>query len=154
MTDQSPTAAFTASSFLDGANADYVDQLAARHAQDPNSVDPQWAEFFRALGDSELDLRDNRVISGVEMKKLCTTLADMDEAFGSQAAGTTAPRPIELPAGTQIQVRLDHEVSSRTARMVWAKWSAPPSARSSRPKRCSGSAGPHWPLWSRACWWR
>jgi 2-oxoglutarate dehydrogenase E1 component len=29
MTDQSPTAAFTASSFLDGANADYVKQLAA-----------------------------------------------------------------------------------------------------------------------------
>jgi 2-oxoglutarate dehydrogenase E1 component len=57
MTDQTPTAAFTASSFLDGANADYVDQLAARHAQDPNSVDPQWAEFFRALGDSELDAK-------------------------------------------------------------------------------------------------
>jgi 2-oxoglutarate dehydrogenase E1 component len=57
MTDQSPTAAFTASSFLDGANADYVDQLAARHAQDPNSVDPGWAEFFRALGDSELDAK-------------------------------------------------------------------------------------------------
>ncbi|MGL4234600.1 2-oxoglutarate dehydrogenase E1 component [Tabrizicola sp.] len=62
MTDQSPTAAFTASSFLDGANADYVDQLAARHAADPNSVDPQWAEFFRALGDSELDAR--RAASG------------------------------------------------------------------------------------------
>jgi 2-oxoglutarate dehydrogenase E1 component len=57
MTDQSPTAAFAASSFLDGANADYVDQLAARHAQDPNSVDPGWAEFFRALGDSESDTR-------------------------------------------------------------------------------------------------
>jgi 2-oxoglutarate dehydrogenase E1 component len=57
MTDQSPTAAFTASSFLDGANADYVDQLAARHAADPNSVDPQWAEFFRALGDSEVDTK-------------------------------------------------------------------------------------------------
>ena len=57
MTDQSPTAAFTASSFLDGANADYVDQLAARHAADPASVDPQWAEFFRALGDSELDAK-------------------------------------------------------------------------------------------------
>ncbi len=62
MTDQSPTAAFTASSFLDGANADYVDQLAARHAQDPDSVDPQWAEFFRALGDSEQDAR--RAASG------------------------------------------------------------------------------------------
>ena len=62
MTDQTPTAAFTASSFLDGANADYVDQLAARHATDPTSVDPQWAEFFRALGDSELDAR--RAASG------------------------------------------------------------------------------------------
>ena len=28
MTDQSPTAAFNASSFMDGANADYIDQLA------------------------------------------------------------------------------------------------------------------------------
>jgi 2-oxoglutarate dehydrogenase E1 component len=57
MTDQSPTAAFTASSFLDGANADYVDQLQARYAADPNSVDAQWAEFFRALGDSERDAK-------------------------------------------------------------------------------------------------
>ena len=57
MTDQSPTAAFTASSFLDGANADYVDQLQARYASDPNSVDAAWAEFFRALGDSELDAK-------------------------------------------------------------------------------------------------
>ncbi|MDP3261863.1 MAG: 2-oxoglutarate dehydrogenase E1 component [Tabrizicola sp.] len=57
MTDQSPTAAFTASSFLDGANADYVDQLQARYASDPASVDAQWAEFFRALGDSEIDAK-------------------------------------------------------------------------------------------------
>jgi 2-oxoglutarate dehydrogenase E1 component len=62
MTEQSPTSAFTTSSFLDGANADYVDQLAARHAADPSSVDPQWAEFFRALGDSELDAK--RAASG------------------------------------------------------------------------------------------
>ncbi|MBP9183377.1 MAG: hypothetical protein KBF78_09615, partial [Fuscovulum sp.] len=39
MTEHSPTAQFTASSFLDGANADYVDQLQARYAADPNSVD-------------------------------------------------------------------------------------------------------------------
>ena len=62
MTDQSPTAQFHASSFLDGANADYVDQLAARHAADPNSVDPAWAEFFRDLGDSEVDAK--RAASG------------------------------------------------------------------------------------------
>ena len=57
MTDQSANTQFHASSFLDGANAEYVDQLAARHAQDPNSVDAQWAEFFRALGDSEIDTK-------------------------------------------------------------------------------------------------
>ncbi|NUB44363.1 2-oxoglutarate dehydrogenase E1 component [Fertoebacter nigrum] len=57
MTEQSPTAAFTASGFMDGGNADYIDQLQARYAADPASVDAGWAEFFRALGDSELDAK-------------------------------------------------------------------------------------------------
>jgi 2-oxoglutarate dehydrogenase E1 component len=57
MTDHSPNAQFHASSFLNGANADYVDQLQARHAADPASVDPHWAEFFRAMGDSEMDAK-------------------------------------------------------------------------------------------------
>ena len=57
MTDHSPTAAFNASSFLDGANAGYIDRLAARHAADPASVDADWAAFFRALGDTETDAR-------------------------------------------------------------------------------------------------
>ena len=57
MTEQSPTEQFHASSFLQGQNADYIDQLAARYATDPASVDGQWAEFFRALGDSELDAK-------------------------------------------------------------------------------------------------
>ena len=35
MTEQSPTAAFTASSFLDETNTDYVDQLAALVVQSP-----------------------------------------------------------------------------------------------------------------------
>ncbi|MFM2351309.1 MAG: 2-oxoglutarate dehydrogenase component [Pseudomonadota bacterium] len=55
MTEQTPNAAFHASSFLQGANADYVDQLAARYATDPALVDGQWAEFFRLLGDSGLE---------------------------------------------------------------------------------------------------
>jgi 2-oxoglutarate dehydrogenase E1 component len=55
MTDQSPSA--QNATFLDGANADYIDQLAARHAADPASVDGDWQAFFRALGDSELDAK-------------------------------------------------------------------------------------------------
>ena len=57
MTEQTPNSQFHASSFLNGANADYVDQLAARHAADPSSVDAGWAEFFRALGDSEIEAK-------------------------------------------------------------------------------------------------
>jgi 2-oxoglutarate dehydrogenase E1 component len=57
MTEQSPNDQFKASSFLQGANADYIDQLHARYASDPGSVDAGWAEFFRALGDSEQDAR-------------------------------------------------------------------------------------------------
>ena len=55
MTDHSPTP-FNATA-LDGANADYIDQLAAKYAADPASVDAGWAEFFRAMGDSELDAK-------------------------------------------------------------------------------------------------
>ncbi len=55
MTEQSPNSQFRAGSFLDGANADYIDQLQARYAADPASVDAQWADFFASLGESEID---------------------------------------------------------------------------------------------------
>ncbi len=57
MTDQSPNDVFHASSFLQGANADYIADLEARYAADPASVDAQWAEFFAALGDSEMEAK-------------------------------------------------------------------------------------------------
>ncbi|HEX9858274.1 MAG TPA: 2-oxoglutarate dehydrogenase E1 component [Paracoccaceae bacterium] len=57
MTEHSPNDQYHASSFLQGHNADYIDQLAARHAADPASVDAGWAEFFAALGDNELDAK-------------------------------------------------------------------------------------------------
>ena len=43
MNDQSPNGQFHASSFLQGHNAQYVEQLYARYASDPGSVDPSWA---------------------------------------------------------------------------------------------------------------
>ncbi|MEO1550358.1 MAG: 2-oxoglutarate dehydrogenase E1 component [Pseudomonadota bacterium] len=58
MTEQSPNDQFHASSFLQGHNAEYVDQLYARYAQDPASVDASWAEYFRSLGDDERDVRN------------------------------------------------------------------------------------------------
>jgi 2-oxoglutarate dehydrogenase E1 component len=57
MTEQSPTDQFNATGFLDGANADYIDQLQARYAADPSAVDAEWAAFFKSLGESELDAK-------------------------------------------------------------------------------------------------
>jgi 2-oxoglutarate dehydrogenase E1 component len=55
MTDQPSNDIFRASSFLQGHNAEYIEQLHARYARDPEAVDESWREFFRQLGDSEAD---------------------------------------------------------------------------------------------------
>ena len=57
MTDQSPNDIFKASSFLQGHNAEYIEQLYARYANDPNAVDDAWQAFFKELGDSEIDAK-------------------------------------------------------------------------------------------------
>ena len=53
MTEHSPNEQFRAQSFMDGANAAYIDGLAARHAADEGAVDAEWAAFFKGLGDSD-----------------------------------------------------------------------------------------------------
>ena len=57
MTDQSPNDIFHASSFMQGHNAVYLEQMYARYANDPNAVDEAWQDFFRQLGDAELDVK-------------------------------------------------------------------------------------------------
>ncbi len=55
MTDQSPNDQFHASSFMQGHNAAYLEQLYAQYARDPNAVDEAWRAFFATLGDSAQD---------------------------------------------------------------------------------------------------
>ncbi|MFP4571105.1 2-oxoglutarate dehydrogenase E1 component [Rhodosalinus sp.] len=57
MTEQSPNDIFKASSFMQGHNAEYLEQLYARYAADPSAVDEAWAAFFRELGDPEQEVR-------------------------------------------------------------------------------------------------
>ncbi len=57
MTDQSPNDIFHASSFMQGHNAEYLEQLYARYASDPNAVDEVWQDFFKQLGDADLDVK-------------------------------------------------------------------------------------------------
>ena len=57
MTDQSPNDLFHASSFMQGHNAEYLEQLYARYANDPNAVDEAWQAFFSQLGDGDQDVK-------------------------------------------------------------------------------------------------
>src|SRR5690606_29576448 len=50
---------FSLTSFLYGGNADYLAQLQAAYEADPQSVDPEWQDFFDALKDDAIDVRKN-----------------------------------------------------------------------------------------------
>ena len=56
MTEQSQNTVFHSSSFLQGQNAEFIEQLHARYADDPASVDASWQAFFRGLDDAASDV--------------------------------------------------------------------------------------------------
>src|SRR5262245_16653349 len=59
MSRQDANAAFALSSFLQGTNASYIDDIYARYEKDPGSVDPEWQEFFKSLKDQPADVLKN-----------------------------------------------------------------------------------------------
>ena len=52
MTEHVPNSAFHASSFMQGHNAEYLEQLYARYTRNPDAVDAAWVEFFKTMGDT------------------------------------------------------------------------------------------------------
>ena len=58
MSRQDANAAFALSSFLQGTNATYIDDIYARYEQ-TRSVDAEWQEFFKSLKDAPADVRKN-----------------------------------------------------------------------------------------------
>ena len=57
MTDHPQNDQFHASSFMQGHNAEYLEQMYARYANDPAAVDEAWAAFFKAMGDDEVSVK-------------------------------------------------------------------------------------------------
>ena len=57
MTDHPANDQFHASSFMQGHNAEYLEQMYARYANDPGAVDEAWAAFFKAMGDDEVAVK-------------------------------------------------------------------------------------------------
>src|SRR6266576_1584227 len=77
MSRQDANAAFALSSFLQGANALYIDDIYARYEKDPASVDPEWQEFFRSLKDQPADILKNA--AGPSWRRDSWPLAPRDE---------------------------------------------------------------------------
>ena len=57
MARQDLNEALAQTSFLSGGNAAYIEDLYARYARDPDSVDAEWQAFFSALND------DGRIVT-------------------------------------------------------------------------------------------
>jgi 2-oxoglutarate dehydrogenase E1 component len=57
MARQEANEQFQITSFLDGANAAYIEQLYARYEEDPSSVSPEWQSFFKGLSDNPEDVK-------------------------------------------------------------------------------------------------
>ena len=67
MARQDANEQFQLTSFLDGQNAAYIEQLYAKYETDPNSVPAEWREFFAALADSPADVK--KAAEGASWKK-------------------------------------------------------------------------------------
>ena len=50
---------FIDTDFLDGASAVYLEQMQARYAEDPGSVDPSFQDYFEQLGDDKQTAKSN-----------------------------------------------------------------------------------------------
>src|SRR5712672_629254 len=119
MSRQDANAAFALSSFLQGTNAAYIDDLYARYEQDPGSVDAEWQEFFKSLKDTPADVRKNA--EGASWGRDNWPLAPRDEltsaldgnwvtvekAVGTKLAAKAQARGAEISAADVHQATRD-----------------------------------------------
>ena len=118
MSRQDANAAFALSSFLQGANATYIDDLYAQFEADPSSVDAEWQEFFKSLKDSSTDVQKNAAGPSWEKSNwpvsptddlthaLDGNWAKVEKAVGAKLAAK-AEKGEKVPVGDLIQATRD-----------------------------------------------
>ncbi|MBR0755136.1 2-oxoglutarate dehydrogenase E1 component [Bradyrhizobium jicamae] len=119
MSRQDANAAFALSSFLQGTNAAYIDDLYARYEQDPASVDAEWQEFFKSLKDAPADVqknaegaswsRDNWPLTPRDdlTSALDGNWAQVEKAVGAKLAAKAQAKGAELSAADVNQATRD-----------------------------------------------
>ena len=110
MSRQDANAAFALSSFLQGTNAAYIDDLYARYEQNPASVDTEWQEFFKSLKDAPADVlknaegpswgRDNWPLTPRDelTSALDGNWAQVEKAVGTKIASKAQAKGVEVSA--------------------------------------------------------
>ena len=99
MTDQSANDQFHASSFMQGHNAAYLEQLYAQYAQGPNAVDEAWRDFFAALGDTPADARAEA--QGPSWARADWPPMPADEMTGALTGEWATPSDLEAKAAAK-----------------------------------------------------
>src|ERR1700741_4657753 len=119
MSRQDANAAFALSSFLQGTNATYIDDIYARYEQDPASVNPEWQEFFKSLKDAPADVirsvegpswgRDNWPLTPRDelTNALDGNWTTVEKAIGDKVAAKAKAKGAEITAAELHQATRD-----------------------------------------------
>jgi 2-oxoglutarate dehydrogenase E1 component len=98
MARQDQNDAFARTSFLQGANADYIEELYAQYQNNPQSVDADWQSFFRDLQDNKDDVL--KEAEGPSWKKESWPIAANGELVSALDSDWG---PVEQQLGNRIQ---------------------------------------------------
>ena len=115
MARQDDDTVFSDKSFLDGANAAYLEALQARYETDPASIEPEWRSFFDAMADDREDVRKSA--EGASWKRPAwpvlangEIVAALDGNWGIAAEKRTvekprapAPEPAPVPSTPDVE---------------------------------------------------
>ena len=128
MSRQDANAAFALSSFLQGTNATYIDDIYARYEKDPASVDPDWREFFKSLKDQPADVlknaegpswaRNNWPVTSRDdlTSALDGNWAQVEKAMGDKIAAKAQAKA--QAAGAEVTVAELHQATRDSVRAI------------------------------------
>src|SRR5947208_2504197 len=119
MSRQDANAAFARTSFLDGGNAAYIEDLYTRYQADARAVDAEWQAFFQSLKDDGADAARNA--RGPSWQKpnwpqparnqltaaLDGNWQDVERALGDKIKANAQPAGVELSAADVQQATRD-----------------------------------------------
>jgi 2-oxoglutarate dehydrogenase E1 component len=106
MTDHPANDQFHASSFMQGHNAEYLEQMYARYANDPNAVDESWQAFFKAMGDDEMSVKQEA--AGPSWTRTDWPPMPNDDLTAA-LTGEWAPEPEVKSAGNKIKAKASEQ---------------------------------------------